>query len=118
MCTLYSSDSSQLPYCEIQRVLCNILVLVKIFSPRFCLAIASSMPTGTRPYTSSPRNGLRPVSAYVSLDDWDWQFAFGLTNWQEKWPSEPSLRKVFWALEVSKATADSRAALREIVARL
>jgi hypothetical protein len=54
----------------------------------------------------------------VSLDDWDWQFAFGLTNWQEKWPSEPSLRKVFWALEVSKATADSRAALREIVARL
>jgi hypothetical protein len=45
-------------------------------------------------------------------------FAFGLTNWQENWPSEPSLRKVFWALEVSKATADSRAALREIVARL
>jgi hypothetical protein len=45
-------------------------------------------------------------------------FAFGLTNWQEKWPSEPSLRKVFWALKTSKATADSREALRRIVARL
>jgi hypothetical protein len=45
-------------------------------------------------------------------------FAFGLTNWQEKWPSKPSLRKVFWGLEKSKTTADSRAALCDIVARL
>jgi hypothetical protein len=45
-------------------------------------------------------------------------FAFGLTNWEEKWPQEPSLRKVFWNLKVSKATADSRAALRECVSKL
>jgi hypothetical protein len=45
-------------------------------------------------------------------------FAFGLTNWKEKWPSEPSLRKVFWALKVSKETADSSEALRKIVAKL
>jgi hypothetical protein len=45
-------------------------------------------------------------------------FAFGLTNWQEKWPKEPSLRKVFRALEVSKTTADSLAALRSVVAKL
>jgi hypothetical protein len=31
---------------------------------------------------------------------------------------KPFPRKVFWALEVSKATADSRASLRKIVARL
>ena len=43
-------------------------------------------------------------------------FAFGLTNWEAKWPSEPSLRKVFWNLKESKATADSTAALREILA--
>jgi hypothetical protein len=45
-------------------------------------------------------------------------FAFGLTNWEEKWPAEPSLRKVFWNLKASQATKDSRAALRETVSKM
>jgi hypothetical protein len=45
-------------------------------------------------------------------------FAFGLTNWQEKYPKEPSLRKVFRGLEVSKSTAESRAALLDTLSKL
>ena len=45
-------------------------------------------------------------------------FAFGLTDWKEKWPTEPSLRKAYWDVDKSKATADSRAALLAIMSRL
>jgi hypothetical protein len=45
-------------------------------------------------------------------------FAFGLTNWVEKWPAEQSLRKVYWQLKESREVAESTEALRVIVSKL
>jgi hypothetical protein len=45
-------------------------------------------------------------------------FAFGLTNWVEKWPKEPSLRKVFRGLEISTVQAESRGEFHRIMRRL
>jgi hypothetical protein len=45
-------------------------------------------------------------------------FAFGLTNWEEKWPQEPSLRKVFRGLEISPVQVKSRAELVRIMGKL
>jgi hypothetical protein len=45
-------------------------------------------------------------------------FAFGLTNWEEKWPSEKSLRKVYWGLQKSTVATESRQNLHRIMGRL
>ena len=44
-------------------------------------------------------------------------FAFSLTDWAERWPNEPSFRRIWWGLKVSAYTAAGHAALVESLAR-
>jgi hypothetical protein len=44
-------------------------------------------------------------------------FAFALTDWVERWPSQPSFRKIWWGLKVSPSTAAGHKALVDALAR-
>jgi hypothetical protein len=44
-------------------------------------------------------------------------FAFALTDWAERWPNEPSFRRIWWGLKDSPSTAAGHKALVDALAR-
>jgi hypothetical protein len=45
-------------------------------------------------------------------------YVIGMMNWEEKWPHEKSLRKVYWDVQSSPAAKQGRATLHDIVTRM